>query len=489
MRNIIDLRIHKGIIWNIDYVLKVYPFRMPNQEKIKYSNQYIDKFIYQGFKQFGKDFLKQVNGRFSTLYYDEQEKHLFLARDWIGEVPLHYLITSNGIYVANTILAIRNATKDKYDYQYIKAFPHSSFQVFDLSNLNQNNFENSIRSVSPQLYLNFREQVKNFQLNIPNSKLNYFKEIRNHIFDSTEKRAKTYGNNKINLLLSGGLDSLTVAVVLKRLNIEFEAYTISAGHRIGDVAQAINIAKQLKIKHHIIELTEKEISDTFEKAVEVSESYHLFNIYCAVGMLLLGKKLKEKGLAMAFSGEAVNEAVGDYTDWIVYHPIKKQEVLLQKINQDRIKKVEERIIYVWGNVNNSSKYNYQLGSGLAKHAGARMIKPFYHHQIQLENPYYDISVLGRIVSITEEDIALLGEKPGLMWEIFQEDFKILDISKKQISNTSKVRLQDNTENGENGITAILLKNGFDQEKAIEIYNKIFDANINIVKNTKRLINN
>lgn len=479
MKNILDLRTHKGTLWNIN--------RISTKYKIN-NNQTIDKFIYYGYKKYGANFLSQLNGRFSIVYYDEENKNLFLARDWIGEIPLHYLITSKGIYIANTIYAIKEATGDEYCYQYIKSFPHSSSQIFDLSTINNSNFENSIRVTSPKLFFDFKEQVEIFQRNITNNKINYFKEIRNHIFDSTEKRVNQYRGKKINLLLSGGLDSLTIAVVLKNLGIDFEAYTISTGKKTGDVGKAILVAKQLNIKHHIIELTEQEILESFKYAIKVSESYHLFNIYCALGMLLLGKKLKERGVEMAFSGEAVNEAVGDYQDWKVNHPIENKEIILQEINQDRIKKVDERIVYIWGNMNNNCKYNRQLGSGLAKHAGARMIKPFYHNQIQLENPYYDISVLGRMVSLTEEDIVSLGDKPGLMWNIFQKDFKKLGILKKQIQNTSKIRLQDNTENGEDGITSILLKNGFNQTKAIEIYNKIFDANLNPLKDTKRLMN-
>ena len=115
----------------------------------------------------------------------------------------------------------------------------------------------------------------------------------------------------------------------------------------------------------------------YANAVKVSESFHLYNVYCAIGMDLLGSKLTDLGIKNAFCGEAMNEAVGDYKDWIVYDPIAKTDVLIQKINSERLQNVKERILYVWGNSSDKGKYNRQLGTGLAKHARIPHDQTFY----------------------------------------------------------------------------------------------------------------
>jgi hypothetical protein len=96
----------------------------------------------------------------------------------------------------------------------------------------------------------------------------------------------------------------------------------------------------------------------------------LWGCYCLV------RKLSELGIKSAFCGEAMNEAVGDYKDWSVYNPILRKNVLIQKINTEKLQGIAERILYVHGHTSDDGKYNRQLGTGLAKHAGARMIKPF-----------------------------------------------------------------------------------------------------------------
>ncbi len=488
---IFDLRKRKGLIYNVKDVISSKPLnvKFTGLKDKRYSeDNWIDDFLFEGFKAHGVSFLEKINGRFGCVKYDKQEKKLYIFRDALGEIPLYYLVTLNGIYIANNIQDIKDNAKDFYRYSYIRAFPHSSYQVFDLSKVTSDNFENTIKLSPPSFIVNFSDEVLRYQKDFSkSSNYSYFKFIYSHFCDSVIKRAKKYKD--VNLLLSGGLDSLTVGVILKKMGIDFTAITLSTGNGdSSDLQDAKLFAKKLGVKHRVYEISKEEIISEYESTVQISEAYHLYNVYCALAMNLLGKKLKDDGIKMAFSGEAVNEAIGDYRDWTVYNSNTNKFEVLQKINKDNITNTKDRIAYVWGNSSNNSKYNRQLGSGLAKHAGARMIKPFLHYDLELENPFYEFEVLGRIVALSKNDIEKFGDKSGLFWKIFSKSYEKFGFYETLIKNTSKVRFQDGSEYGRDGISSILLAAGYDQKKTIEIFNSIFDANIDPRIDSLRLSN-
>jgi hypothetical protein len=204
-------------------------------------------------------------------------------------------------------------------------------------------------------------------------------------------------------------------------------------------------------------------------------------------MHLMGEIMKKRGFEVAFCGEAVNEAIGDYHDWTITDPQNRNEIVLQKINSERLEKIEERIAYTWGKSVDAGLYNKQLGTGLAKHAGSRMYKPFHFHGLHLESPYYDRTVLQNIVSISPETLKRIGGKPGLFMRIFKRDLQKLGIPKDLILNCKKVRFQDASEGGEGGITSVLYRKGMDQKRAIELFNRLFESHLDSSLETRRLV--
>ena len=197
--------------------------------------------------------------------------------------------------------------------------------------------------------------------------------------------------------------------------------------------------------------------------------------------------MKQRGFEVAFCGEAVNEALGDYHDWTITDSRTRDEIILQKINSERLAKVEERIAYAWGKSADAGFYNKQLGTGLAKHAGSRMYKPFFGHGLQLEAPYYDRSVMQNMISISPEFLNQYGGKPGLFLRAFQCDLQQFKIPEDLVLNCKKVRFQDASEGGEGGITSVLYRQGLNQKRAIEIFNRLFGAHLDSSLETRRLV--
>jgi asparagine synthetase B (glutamine-hydrolysing) len=253
------------------------------------------------------------------------------------------------------------------------------------------------------------------------------------------------------------------------------------------VRQAKDIAAVLKLELRIVRVTPDDAVSSYSEAVRACDLYHLPNVYCAVGMLLLGRALRADGVRFAFCGEGVNEALGDYHDWVVKDPRTGARRLLQCIDHHRLAETAGRVRYVWGREDRGSRYNAQLGSGLAKHGISRMVKPMLHCGVELECPYLDQEVMRRLVEVPSSRLAAIGGKPGFMARVFAPDIRRRDLPAHFLLESRKVRLQDASELGVGGLTPVLLQAGLDQEKTIEIFDEIFGAHRDPRMDSRRLL--
>jgi asparagine synthetase B (glutamine-hydrolysing) len=487
-----DVRKRRGTIWNVREVLRDYPFGAPhapwNKGPKTTEEAWLDEFVYQGFLAHGKRFIRALRGRFASAYVDGARGQLFLARDWIGEQPFHYIATLNGFIVGNTLTDLKTAAGSDYSYAYARAFPQAHCQLIDLKEVRIKAISSTIRLSPPDLYYDFVQAVEDARSNNASAPPETTCDLlRERLHTAVSERMSVHEGRALYLLLSGGLDSFSVALALKRAGARFDAITLSVNGRGGDLDIAREFAKRLGLKHHVLSVEPGDVAGAFEEAIQISECYHLFNIYCAVGMHLLGAIMKRRGFEVAFCGEAVNEAVGDYHDWTINDPRTRHDIVLQKINSERLEKVEERIAYTWGKSADAGLYNKQLGTGLAKHAGSRMYKPFHHHDLHLEAPYYDRTVLENLVSISPAVLKQIGGKPGLFSRVFRRDLQRFNIPKDLVLNSKKVRFQDASEGGEGGITSVLYRKGLDQKRAIETFNRLFESHLDSSLETRRLV--
>lgn len=471
---LIDLRHMKGKVWSYD--------ESKVSRAVSNENADIDSFLYQGFQQKGVEFLRSIQGRFGAAYHDERSGVVFLCRDWIGEVPLHYYLTDSSVVVANRISDIQSYIgPENYRYEYARVVPQSYTLVIDANE--QYEYDQRVRKT-----WHVRERVLYYDFaNDPTGKWEEdttlalrltCKSIYSTLDQSVRQRLHAHSRKQpLAILLSGGIDSLSVAYFLSRVEPRAVAYTLTVGGGGHDVERAEQIASHFGLKFRKVNVSPKELVDTYPDAVRACELYHIPNVYCAVGMLALGKALREDGTKVAFCGEGVNEALGDYHDWVVRDPMTLQSRLLQRVDHRQLSKTSGRMRYVWGRVHQEGRFNLQLGSGLAKHGVGRMVKPLLASGIDLECPYFDAFLMRLMVSIPHSRLSALGGKPGLMAKVFEREIKSGDIPEDFILDSQKIRLQDASELGEGGLTPVLLKAGFDQQKTISIYNELFGAHL------------
>lgn len=63
-----------------------------------YTNNSDTEIILHGYKIYGKEFIKKLNGMFAIAIYDKKKKKLFLCRDRVGIKPLFYTNIGNKFF-------------------------------------------------------------------------------------------------------------------------------------------------------------------------------------------------------------------------------------------------------------------------------------------------------------------------------------------------------------------------------------------------------
>lgn len=466
--NVVDLRTIKPLIFNRPLLKK--SFKDGFLGKVANNN---DRIVYKEYRQYGDAFLRQINGEFSYVYFDKKSDLIFATRDWIGEVPLHYAICGDSIYFANFISDLLAKLSDlKYDS--IVAVNRS--EVIEINT--------KTREVKKHLYYNFNKEKNETDYDDLHA---VAQKVHDLLFEAVKIRLQK-NFKQMALLLSGGIDSMSIAYVVSALNPNIPAYTIEvASQQSTDLVRAYEITKAFGLDHRVINVTEKEIIDCVNDAVDDSEIYHMYNVFCAVGMHKLASVLKNDGMKYVFTGEGGNEAFGDYHDWIVVDPKTKKEVVLQKTSKD-FGEPNGREAYIWGNLvaESRGRYNIQLGSGLGKHGGSRMYKPMFKHGVYLLSPYLEKAIMKIIANIPSKALENIDGKAGFMKMVFEKEIRTGKIPEKFFA-VKKIRFQDASEGGEGGITGTLLREGYNQEKLIEIFNDIFRAHIEARPHLKETI--
>jgi len=423
-----------------------------------------DEFVYRQFKELGTIFLNRLDGEFGYVYESAANHEIMAVRDWLGEVPLHYLVSKDRIYFANFIGDLL-ANVPNASYEDVRAVNRSEFVTVNTLT----------GTITHRLYYNFNQQKLPFDYSNPQEVADYVHDL---LIQATAKRLGACDPTRTAIVLSGGIDSMSVAYLASTFSKDIPVFTLQvAGQLSTDVLRSRRIAHYFGLKHRTVNICHKDIVESLAPAIAESEIYHAYNVYCAVGMHHLAKKLERKGIRHVFTGEGGNEAFGDYHDWIVKDPVTKEVLTLQKTGAEFELPVG-REAYIWGNLKAEAagRYNKQLGSGLGKHGGSRMYKPMFKHGITLLSPYLDKLIMKILANIPTEQLDSIGGKQGFMRMVFARELATGKIP-HEFFNVAKIRFQDASEAGSGGITETLLKAGFNQQKVIDLFNELFQAHI------------
>ena len=418
-----------------------------------------------------EDVFPNLDYRFST--FRETDKGVVLKRDFLGENPLHYYsdIRTGELIVANNIVDIKDYLEKQqrtFTWERVRAVSNNSRTTID---------DFAFISASPKE----EEREPTLQGYKPKETTDYAdianvgKTVRRLLQESLEARLSSIADSEVGLLLSGGLDSMSVGYLLsKAKDRKVTAFTLKVNEDDQDVVKSRELAKRFNIDLSEVKIDQNDsgLSITLQrysptrdlrytkkiaeginldavilKSLKISGNPKKDNLFCAAAMYLIGQAITVEGIRTVFCGEGPNEMINDYG----YNPRDSGYATEDKGD------IRFREALTFG----LKKTDRQLGrGGLPKHAIARMGKIFAHYGLRLEAPYFNRDV-ARVMTRVPHTTSYDTIKQHLVGAMFKDEG--LDIF---IQGTSKEKFQDGS-----GVSRLF--RGYDQQKLIDMFEGLY----------------
>ena len=277
-----------------------------------------EKEIIPAYEKYGTDCVSHLEGVFSFCLYDSSKKQLFVARDRIGEKSVYYSQLPTGFAFSSELKDI--LPKIKYPA------------------INAHAFAEGIRYNYPiELQQTWIEQIKRLRageyaiVDAGGLRLHtYWKRNHTPSFKGTKqdaiqetlrlmrqsvRRCIETANGPVAVLLSGGIDSSSLAAFAKE--IQQDVHVFSAGYKGSyqcDERQiARRFAKENNLVYHEVELDVSDFKNMFD-ALSLYIDEPCFDISC-MSQFALYKKISEMGFKVILSGLGGDEQFYSYSGW------------------------------------------------------------------------------------------------------------------------------------------------------------------------------
>ena len=273
----------------------------------------------------GIEFINNLEGQFSFIYWNKKEKKIFFVKDRLSQKPLYFNLNENTITFASNLKSIlkilkNNHVNDNYIKQYIAyGVVFSPNTIFD-----------NIHKVEPGHYLEI-DYIDNIFKSTVNKYWQPFDFIENKKFsqeefldifsESVEKRLVS--DVPIASFLSGGLDSTSIVKKISEL-----------GHRINTFSVVVD-KSEINEESYIKEVVSK--YNTNHSQIKVESSISSKNVFEALDCLdepygdpsivpsFLLSKLISQDFKVAISGDGGDELLGGYSR-MKNHLIKRSKL-------------------------------------------------------------------------------------------------------------------------------------------------------------------
>lgn len=262
--------------------------------------------LYDKYKHNMSVFFSKLDGQYSFVLYDLQNKHIFVGRDPIGVTPLYI-----GIDHVTSKVAISSELKCLDGLvQGIKIFYPRTYFYSHVQN---------ISSESTKVYIDFFKYEDAYIGSSPSNYDDACSLVKQKLSKSVETQICDILQNDIEfgVLLSGGLDSsliasLCVDIAKKHDYIKpIKTFSIGVHKDVPDLVAARKVASFLGTDHYEYYMDINEGIQSIEKVVWYIETYDCTSVRASTPMFLLTSKIKSQfpSLKVLFSGELSDETL------------------------------------------------------------------------------------------------------------------------------------------------------------------------------------
>jgi len=248
-----------------------------NELKLKNEENEDFDLLYRLIKSKGiNQSVNEIDGKFSFVFFDSNERNLYLIRDKAGIFPLYYTIYNENLIFSSFIHDIPKllnhptfSERGLFEFVYMNYFyaPDTFYKdIYEvpIGSILKYNIDTKI--VKCIKYYDFQFQFNNIENRVPEEE--YAKQLREKIIKAIGKRIKY--DTKNGVLLSGGVDSVAMAIAMREFikASDIVAYCVSTKGSVKDECPyAESIAKKLGIGYTRVNSDPKEILGNLDNLI------------------------------------------------------------------------------------------------------------------------------------------------------------------------------------------------------------------------------
>jgi asparagine synthase (glutamine-hydrolysing) len=284
------------------------------------------------YEELGVEAFTRLEGMFACCIWDERREEVYLARDAFGMKPLYiYEDASRLVFCSelSAILALPGLDRgldprgihDYLTFRYINE-PYTVYQ--------------RIRRVPAGSYVRIhRNQATTWSFcdltDLGVEQVGSFDEAKARLSDLLLRsvRAHLVGEAPIALLLSGGIDSSVIAVLLKQLGVKLEAFNVGFPS-VNEFEYSGAVAQECGITLHNVEITPAEIIRRMDEVIAAVDE-PLADPAC-FPLYLLCEHVK-RFAKVVLSGEGGDELFGGYPQYRLFAEPLDERQLFQRFHE------------------------------------------------------------------------------------------------------------------------------------------------------------
>jgi len=335
--SIIDLTSGHQPIYNEDKSLQivyngeVYNFAYLRQSLKSKGHQFYTQsdteVILHLYEEKGENCVKDLDGVFAFAIWDKKKQQLFLARDPLGEKPLHWALFNNQFVFSSEIKGIlaHPGFKKEIDRQSLNKYLFYGFVPAPAT------IFSGIKKLLPGylMTVDFKGHIKEKKY----WEFDYSRKIKEFNPQLIKKKTvdllkkavekRLIADVPLGVFLSGGVDSSLVVAMMSQILPPSQIQAFSIGFKEKDFDESIyakKVAKHLGIKHHLKIFSQKEVLNLIPKVADfLDEPMADPSI---LPTFLLSQFTRQK-VKVALSGDGGDENFGGYPKYLAHWFLQK----------------------------------------------------------------------------------------------------------------------------------------------------------------------
>jgi asparagine synthase (glutamine-hydrolysing) len=322
-------------LYSLVYNGEVYNFselRLELEKKgIEFKTQSDTEVVFESLKYWGVDeAVKKFNGFWAFAFFDIQGNKLHLSRDRFGIKPLYYYINEKCFYFSSEIKTLLKLTSSKHrlnkkiiasyiEQNLLESYPDETFylDIFKIPPGHNALIDLSKNNLSIKLFKYYSLEVRSefTELSISDAQSLLLEKLERAI------HLRLRSDVPIGILLSGGLDSSSIASIsekvlkekTKLLSYVSDDKTVDESYFIDLMSASLN-HEVLKVK---LDIKAEQAIDLIKKVTHFNDQpIHSFS---AMAHYLLMEKAKQHNITVILSGQGADETLCGYRKFTLFY--------------------------------------------------------------------------------------------------------------------------------------------------------------------------